>query len=234
MTKSNRFKALFAPHFVTKNLLIKGKATDFKCPFLSSCKVQKEDEPIWSPAFGDENTRVMIVAEAPSKRKKSGGGPHIAGRFKDFAEKGALKSLLNFVIKYYHTTPYFTDLMKCGVAKQERDLKKAVFPIRTKNCSTLFLLKEIAIINPELILCTGKTSYDFLSGAKRDGLLKNTKVREIINLLHYGNQAHLALNANDKETIIWPLQLGKIDFREVTDLSAIKKIVARNSTANGT
>jgi hypothetical protein len=31
------------------------------------CNVRERKEPIWTPRFGDDNTRVMIVAEAPSK-----------------------------------------------------------------------------------------------------------------------------------------------------------------------
>ena len=231
MTKIGRLIALFSPFFITTDFMIEGKAADFRCPLQSSCGVDKDTEPICSPAFGDEKTRVMIVAEAPSKRKKTGGGPHVGGQFKD-RDGAALRSLLNFVRKYYNTTPHFTDLMKCGVAKQTKELKNAVFPQRRKNCPTQFLLKEIQIIDPELILCLGRTSYDYLSNAKASrAISKNVK---IINLIHYGSQANLPLNSKDKETIIWPLQLRKISGDEILNLSSIKKILENNSAANGT
>lgn len=231
MSKTENLISLFATDFITHDFLLKGKANDFKCPLIDKCAVNKAEEPIWSPALGDESTTVMIVGEAPSRRKKGGAGPHIGGQFKDWTDGEAVHSLLRFVKTHFGTVPHFTDVMKCGVASQTRAHKKAVFEIRTRNCVERFLLKEIEIIDPETILCLGKTSFIALQKAQESGAIKSS-IR-LVNLIHYGKQAGLPLTAKDKETILWPLQMGKISLASISDLSAIKKIIQNNGAANG-
>jgi|GEM_PF-2803843 len=231
MSKTDKLISLFTTEFITDDFLSKGKAKDFRCPLIDKCAVNKAEEPIWSPALGDESTTIMIVGEAPSRRKKGGAGPHIGGQFKDWTDGEAVHSLLRFVKSHFGTIPYFTDVMKCGVASQTRAHKNAVFEIRSRNCVKRFLLKEIEIIDPETILCLGKTSFIALKKAQESGAIK-ASIR-LINLIHYGKQAGLPLTAKDKETILWPLQLGKVSVNSISNLSAIKKIIQTNEAANG-
>ena len=230
MSKTDQLISLFKADFITRDFHTKGKATDFICPLMDKCVVNKAEEPIWSPALGDEGTTIMIVGEAPSRRKKGGAGPHIGGQFEDWTKGEAVHSLLRFVKSHFSTVPHFTDVMKCGVVSQTIAHKKAVFEIRTRNCVDRFLLKEIEIVNPETILCLGKTSFIALMKAQEDGAIKRS-IR-LVNLIHYGKQASLPLTSKDKETILWPLQLGKISVSSISNLSAIKKIVENNGDAN--
>jgi len=232
VSKTDKLVSLFADDFITHDFFSKGRAKDFKCPLLDKCAVNKAEEPIWSPALGDESTTLMIVGEAPSRRKKVGAGPHIGGQFKDWTEGVALQSLLRFAKTHFNTVPHFTDVMKCGVASQTRAHKKAVFETRTRHCSQRFLFREIEIIDPETILCLGRTSFDTLKKAQQNGSVKPSI--KLVNLIHYGKQAGLPLTAEDKETILWPLQLGKISVNAITDLSAVKKIIRNNKPSNDT
>lgn len=231
MSKTDKLISLFTTEFITDDFFSKGKADDFRCPLIDKCTVNKAEEPIWSPALGDEGTTIMIVGEAPSRRKKGGAGPHIGGQFKDWTDGEAVHSLLRFVQTHFRTVPYFTDVMKCGVASQTPAHKKAVFEIRTRNCTKRFLFKEIEIIDPKTILCLGKTSFIALKGAQENGSIKQSI--NLVNLIHYGKQAGLPLTAKDKETILWPLQLGKIPVNAIMSLSAVKRIVQDNGVANG-
>jgi hypothetical protein len=97
------------------------------------CNVRERKEPIWTPRFGDDNTRVMIVAEAPSKM--AGLGLHVGGLLSGCSEdhRSPLYKLRDFVKENYKTTPYFTDLVKCGAASQEKRVKR-ILKKRAKTC----------------------------------------------------------------------------------------------------
>jgi hypothetical protein len=111
--------------------------------------------------------------------------------------------------------------MKCGVHKQTREDKKAVFQIRTANCLEQFLLKEIQILEPEIILCVGKESHVALKQCQKSGRIKATI--KLVPLIHYGKQAGLPLTSADKQNLIWPLQVGKLSREGMSELSFFKK-----------
>ena len=218
MTQHQQISELLSYDFKCKSFLERSRADGFTCPKQSQCKVDQKNEPIWSPGIGDEGTSVMIVAEAPSK--KAGLGPHISGLMETFSHEEAVNGLLRFVKKHFNTVPYFTDLMKCGVAEQTKQAK-LVFRDRTSNCVEHFLLKEIEIIKPLVILCIGASSFYALKQCKETGKIdENIK---IVKLIHYGQQANLPLTKEDKENIIWPLQLGKISPEKIVELDFIKR-----------
>jgi uracil-DNA glycosylase len=218
MTRNQQISELFSEDFKCKNFFERGRADMFTCPKQSQCRVDQKKEAIWSPGIGDEGTQVMIVAEAPSK--KGGLGPHISGLIGAFSQAEAVNGLLRFAKKYFNTVPYFTDLMKCGVREQTKQAKH-VFRDRTLNCVEHFLLKEIEIIKPHTILCVGASSFAAIKQCKETGQIN--KDIEIIKLIHYGRQANLPLTKEDKENIIWPLQLRKISAEKIFELDFIKR-----------
>ncbi len=213
MSKNQEIVNLFSKDFTTTDFRKRGRADKFVCPLESVCKVSQEKEPIWTAGFGDEETNVMIVAEAPSS--KGGLGPNITGQVKEWVNEESVNALFRFVKSYFNTVPYFTDLMKCGVAKQTKQ-EKQIFKTRISQCLKHYLVEKIKIIKPEFVLCVGIESFNALTEAKRNKLIAEDV--ELIKLIHYGKQANLPLTSSDKENIIWPYQLKKISKDKLLDL----------------
>lgn len=213
-----KIEKLFKKDFQCDDFYKRGSAMKFTCPKIKECKVNEETEPIWTSYIGDDNSNVMVVAEAPSKT--GGTGAQIGGLTIDNMKDPGLRALFNFVKNYFNTIPYFTDLMKCGVAKQTKEYKK-VFKIRKSNCVKHFLLKEIEILKPRVILCVGSESFNEIKNAREKGIIKNEI--EVYKLLHYGRQANLPIKSDDKEKIIWPYQINRISKDKLTELDYFKQ-----------
>jgi uracil-DNA glycosylase len=204
MDKKSQIRDLFKD-FECPKFYDYGKPFDLHCANQKKCESNIKQEPIWTPAFGDECTKVMLVGEAPSTG--GGIGPHLGGLWKNCefkSENNPIKRFRDYFKDQLGYMPYFTDLVKCG-PKNTRN--KAVIWKRADCCGTLYLLNEIDIIDPESIYCIGRTSFDWLKKYE----LKNKKTGkpiEIKQLIHYGRQAGLPLTHEDKE-LIWKWQLGK-------------------------
>ena len=187
----------------------------FHCDKESECGIdkKKENEPIWSPAFGDKKATVMFVAEAPSTT--GGMGPHLGGLFRDWPsdsdriKQGKIIDFIKFFTNELNYYPYFTDLVKCGPANSG---DKKTIEKRAQICVELFLLKEIEIINPTHIYCVGRRSYDWLSKYKL--FQSNGNRIELKFLIHYSPQAGLPLKYEDKK-LIWQWQLGKLATNDI-------------------
>ena len=175
------------------------------------CAITKRSEPIWSPAFGDPDTKVMLVAEAPST---SGGvGPHVGGLFADW-DTWEFRDFFREELGY---VPYLTDLVKCG-PRDARD--KTVVRKRARYCGERFLIEEIRIISPDSIYCVGRESYNWLVGYRDKSGLVNANGRDIRleQIIHYSLQAGLPLTVADKK-MIWRWQLGRLAATYTDDVS---------------
>jgi uracil-DNA glycosylase family 4 len=218
--KESSLISLFSKDFRTDDILQRGTDLKFRCKNKKSqCCYVKKDDPCWSAMFGDPNTKVMIIAEAPSAT--GGLGPHIGGRINDKSNDERIKSLVRFVKKFYKTIPYFTDVVKCGVGRQEKEPKKILIK-RKSYCIDRYLLKEINILNPKIILCVGNFAQKTVNNIKPK--IENKKVK-IVSLLHYGQQANLQISPSEKEKIVWPIQAGfdsQITIK-IKDLRFLKK-----------
>ncbi|HRH65184.1 MAG TPA: uracil-DNA glycosylase family protein [Bacteroidia bacterium] len=177
----------------------------FKCIHAESCVVDLTKEAAYTGILGDTNTDIMIVAESPTTRY--GTGCFWGGNINNLLERSEknLKSLIQFIINYDEKKrkPYFTDTIKCGLEKTRE--KEKLSP-RKNNCTQKFLLKEIEIIQPKLIVCLGDHSYKILDRLKTDNKI-NHEI-DLIKLHHYSNRASLTLTIEDKENIIWPIQFN--------------------------
>ena len=199
------------------------EASEFRCEHANECRVHQEDEPIWSAAFGDSDTTVMVVGEAPSTT--GGKGPHVGGLFADWTPNPKSPSnIRDFVHKHYNTLPYFTDLVKCGAA---RGANKRIIKQRAETCFNHLLLNEIKIMQPTHILCLGGASYEFIEGHLGRGEGQNGRCAQLIKLIHYSGQAQLPLTPQDKLEIIWPWQIGRpsvgLEKMPLATLSYFKK-----------
>lgn len=198
---------------------------------MDSCKVDLVKEAAYTPAIGNENTEVMLVAESPST--KLGKGAFIAGHVDTISPSDkTINKLISTIKKYYNgVTPYFTDVIKCGLEKTAYKEKLAA---RKKNYVEKFLIQEIAIINPKKIVCVGKFSFDILKEIQAKGRI-DSKI-EVIQVTHYSQRASFPLTIDDKAEIMWPIELGLISKEEalkiILDLKHIKARVNKLATGH--
>lgn len=212
MDKSQQLIELFKNDFADFEKFLEVPApASFKCSCSKECKVNLEKEAAYTGIIGDLNTDIMIIAESPST--KNGSGCYTGGQINHLLQgkDKNLKRLIQFLINYdkEKRKPYFTDTIKCGL---ERTREKEKLSPRKDNCTKRFLLKEIEIIQPSLIVCLGRHSYNILLRFKNEGYIK-TDIN-IIMLHHYSNRASLTLTIEDKENIIWPIQLKTVPKSE--------------------
>ncbi len=214
---------LFNESFASGDYTKKAPAGDLLCEHRGYCVYEPGQTPCWSPFIGDDNPKIMVVAEAPSAL--GGNDLWIGGLTKDIFESDekqskSLMAFLKFIKEYYGVYPYFTDLMKCGLNKQSNSKKRELFPKRKEKCMTKFLHKEIKIIRPQEIICVGRESYDTLL---KDPLIKKLNIK-LTYLMHY-TQASLQMTSEEKEKILWPYQIGKLLPKEkLLDLKCFKTI----------
>lgn len=201
---------LFAEKLEIKDFLkrtprSKSETIVFACEHKEHCRVNQNKHPIWTPALGCEDTKVMITGEAPSKTE--GLGIHFGGWFKDWENdpQSPVVPLRYWVEENYGTVPYFTDLAKCGLARQQ---DKAELKVRIPKCVEYLLTKEIEIIKTRTILCVGNTAYDFVRK------LKLKEEPDVFKLLHWSNRGSLPLTIEDKKQIIWKWQVSSGSDKE--------------------
>ncbi len=186
------------------------------CPNKSSdiCNFRKTKESCWWPFIGDEKSKCIIVAEAPSAGSKKGKGVHFSRLLDEVVavppEKRKTWDRFYFAMKdtlgYY---PHFTDAVKCGVSDQRRKDKNEILhrrftdpEIGEDRCS-YYLMEEIRIVNPSLVITVG-----WFAKQKIEEIKEKTGVSfDHKNILHYSGQASLPVNMDDKIGIIWPHQL---------------------------
>ena len=207
-------------HAELRQLFSSFQDTGLSCPHEKECNV-REGEAKYPAYLGDEDTRVMVVAEAPSTA--NGVGPNVVQLFSEVTKSPKNLNMLklrDFVQDYYNTTPHFTDLAKCGVVG-----KSPIPKNRVDICTKHFLLNEIDILKPEYVICVGKRSEDFFKKLKEQQEISDSvKLRF---LTHYSNQAQLHLTIEDKYGIVWKWQarlLSEEDFiGELPKLSFFRK-----------
>jgi hypothetical protein len=210
MTKNEQIIELFKREFAEFHQFTKNRnSCSFKCSCMDSCKVDLVKEAAYTPAIGNENTEVMLVAESPST--KLGKGAFIAGHV-DAIDPGdkTINKLIGTIKKYYGgITPYFTDVIKCGL---ERTALKEKLAARKKNCVEKFLIQEIKIMHPKKIVCVGKFSFDIVKTIQVQGKI-DSKI-EVVQITHYSQRGSLPLTIDDKAEIMWPIELGLISKEE--------------------
>ncbi len=176
-----------------------GNKLDIKCDWKLTCKFVKSKQHCHGPLVGSEKSKILIVAESPS-----GKGITFAKMFEDVERKGKNKNLLELrdLIKTIdnNNTPHFTDVVKCGVtgAIKKYDLLNK----RYNNCKK-YLLEEIMIIEPELIISVGWYAREKIKELIKEN---NIKIKHC-EILHFSDNGKMNITIVDKKDIIWPLQL---------------------------
>lgn len=211
--------------------IISSNSKRFICKYKDKCKFNIKNEACHTGYFGDDNSKVMLIAEAPST--SGGKGVFRGGNTKNITrnKKSELYDLIEFIKKEYGYYPYFTDAIKCGVAKQNN--KGNILKIRKKYCVE-YLLKEILIMNPDEIICIGNMSKKIINENKDKIIRDLNKEVKIRNLIHYSKQGSLPLHIEDKKNIIWRIQCGKLSKKEIEktsilNLKSIERYFKNNS-----
>ena len=101
--------------------------------------------------FGEGNisSKIMIIGLGPGKEEDKQGRPFVgkAGKF--------LNDLLSYA-GLKREEIYITNIVKC-IPPNNMPTKEEI-----KTCTSLFLDKQIEIINPKIILCLGNIAKDYI------------------------------------------------------------------------
>ena len=220
MTVINGLEKLYDAIFVFNDITKRNKANKFCCvnKVYGKCNVESI-EPIYSLYVGEEGSNILIVGEAPSGVE--GDGPIIGGNFSDIPENNLspIHKLRDFVKDNFGgKIPYFTDLIKCGVVKQEN--KEDKLPLRETRCFEYILKREIEIINPEYIFCVGERSYKILiEKANVIGFDRN-KIKLLTHYCHPAAKIKIFGGVNIKKKIayVWPYETGLISLEKALNI----------------
>lgn len=192
MSKNEELKDLFRDVFVVNQEINKdywGSDIDkFCCNCIDSCGYNR-NETKRTCGIGDEKSSVLIIGEAPSS---SGDGEKTSIPFSNLPIKGKSPQykIRDFIVeKYNGLVPFFTDSIKCGVVTQNE--KKLILDKRKDNCYRKFLLYEIKITYPDVIVIIDQSIFGKFKSSKDKiqndllGIGFIPKRIQIINLYHY-------------------------------------------------
>jgi len=225
MDKNEQLRSLYS-EFVTGDQNVKASnrnpdTVKMVCDCKEECEFDPTCESCWTPWTGDGKANFMVVAEAPSTRKKGTEGPCVAPPFSEIKRDNSdLSVLAQFLEDSFTGVPYFTDVLKCGISNQTAANKKAKFEKRFNNCRK-FLKREIEIIEPEFIIAVGSFATEKLKIILSD--MQRTDIK-VISLLHYSRNASLPVSTNEKKDFIWPLQLRELLDKNIPDKNRLSNL----------
>jgi DNA polymerase len=106
------------------------------------------------PGEGKSTSRVMIIGEAPGQQEDESGRPFVgnAGKFLEHVLVGSGFTREDFFI---------TNMVKCRPAKNRTPRNSEV-----EICTSLYLFKQMALLNPALIVLLGSVAVKKMLGAK--------------------------------------------------------------------
>ena len=117
---------------------------------------------------GNENAEIMFVGEAPGAMEDSSGKPFV-GRSGELLNK-----MIENVLLLSREQVYISNIVKC----RPRDNVEPT-PTEAHTC-TPYLLKQIELIKPKIIVTLGATAYHYLSG-------DDTAISKIRGTIHKQN-----------------------------------------------
>lgn len=100
---------------------------------------------------GDTETNIMFVGEAPGAAEDSTGRPFV-GRAGELLTK-----MIENVLQRPRQSVYIANIVKCRPPNNRKPSSKEALTCRP------FLLKQIEIIQPKLIVALGSTAFNYLS-----------------------------------------------------------------------
>lgn len=136
------------PDFTLPNTFEALKKQAMECHL---CELSKSRQKV---VFGEGNVNadLMIVGDAPSNSDDSA-GKVFTGRTGE-----TLTKMIENVLALKRSDVYITNLLKCRALDSE-----SLSPIDTHTCHP-YLLKEIELVKPKLIITFGEIAYRYLTG----------------------------------------------------------------------
>ena len=148
---------------------------------------------------GKSNADIMFVGEAPGATEDSNGKPFV-GRSGDLLTK-----MIENVLLIPRSEVYITNIVKCRPADNAEPT-----PSEAHTCHP-YLLKQLALIKPKIVVALGATAYHYLSGddspiSKVRGTVHTQEGYTLIPTYH---PAYLLRNPSAKKEVFEDLKLVK-------------------------
>jgi DNA polymerase len=193
-TSINAFKET-GSSFTLPDNLEKLKKQALECHL---CELSKNRTHV---VFGEGNTRadLMFVGEAPGAREDSEGKPFV-GRSGELLTK-----MIEKVLLLSREDVYITNIVKCRPRENAEPT-----PAEAHTCQP-YLLKQIELIQPKIIVALGATAYHYLSGddtsiSEIRGTIHKQKGYTLIPTYH---PSHLLRNPSAKKDVFEDLKMVK-------------------------
>ena len=193
-TSVNAFKEE-EPDLTLPNTLEKLQKQAHECHL---CDLSKSRTQV---VFGEGNTSatLMFVGEAPGATEDSSGKPFMGNSGE------LLTKMIENVLELSRSDVYITNMVKC----RPRD-NAAPTPVEAHTCQP-YLLKQIELIEPKIIVALGATAYHYLSGddspiAKIRGTVHAKNGYTLIPTYH---PAYLLRNPSAKKEVFEDLKMIK-------------------------
>ncbi len=148
---------------------------------------------------GNADANIMFVGEAPGASEDASGKPFV-GRSGDLLTK-----MIENVLKLSREDVYISNIVKC----RPRDNMEPT-PTEAHTCQP-YLLKQIELIKPKIIVALGATAYHYLSGDDSDiskirGTLHKKDTYTLIPTYH---PSYLLRNPSAKKEVFEDLKMIK-------------------------
>ena len=150
-TSVNSFKEE-EPNLNLPNTLEKLKKQALECHL---CQLSKSRTNVIF-GEGNENADIMFIGDAPTLAEDSVGKP-FTGRSGDL-----LSNMIENVLGISRKDVYITNILKCKTKDNEK-----LTPTQAHTCQA-FLLKQIELIKPKIVVTLGDEAYYYLSGDDSD------------------------------------------------------------------
>ncbi len=183
------------PNLTLPNTLEKLKKQALECHL---CELSKSRSHV---VFGEGNAEadIMFVGEAPGASEDSSGKPFV-GRSGELLTK-----MIENVLKVPRSDVYISNIVKC----RPRDNAEPS-PTEAHTCQP-YLLKQIELIQPKIIVALGATAYHYLSGddtaiSKIRGSIHKQEGYTLIPTYH---PSYLLRNPSAKKDVFEDLKMVK-------------------------
>lgn len=134
----------------------------YNCQLCSNLVESRKTEVWKKPVYGSGNldSKIMFIGEAPGRL----GAGRTGIPFKGDKSGDLLYWCFDEVVKKPLLDNYYiTNIVKCLPKSFEGNTNRTPTRIEIRNCLKKHLIKEIDLINPDVLICLGRKSYDYLS-----------------------------------------------------------------------
>jgi len=193
-TSVNAFKEE-EPDLTLPNTLDKLKKQALECHL---CELSKSRTHVVF-GEGDSNANILFIGEAPGALEDASGKPFV-GRSGELLTK-----MIENVLGLSRSEVYISNMVKCRPRENAEPT-----PAEAHTCQP-YLLKQIELIQPKIVIALGTTAYHYLSGddtaiSKVRGTVHEQNGYKLVPTYH---PAYLLRNPSAKKEVIIDLKMVK-------------------------